>query len=158
MKIETKKFDILKWNTCLPTIQQHIQKLLSQTVDNPENFFYRGGFGQREDFDRLLKTGSDYESATVTIHNTARAAVYASSFERVGNEPWCRGLDPLYWALIGHPKNTRWNLINCIVAYSLSQMDIYAPDVLLFKSEKPSPESIEAVLILEFDKNKKPFS
>ena len=86
-----------------------------------------------------------------------RAATYASSFQRVGREPWCRGFDPLYWALIGHPAhNSRWNPINCLVIYSASEIDKYhQPDIISFKSENPSPECIEAILFLEFDKSQK---
>lgn len=155
MKIITKTFEIAKWKTCSQSIiQPYIQELLSQTVEHPENCYYRGGFGTIQDFVRLLTTGSDYENATITVNGQVRAAVYASPFERVGREPWCRGLDPLYWALLGHPAhNSRWNPLNCLVAYSASEMDTRPQsDVISFTSEKPSPESIEAILMLEFDK------
>ncbi len=155
MKIVTKHFDILKWKTTTQSIiQPHIQELLRQTVEEPEHCFYRGGFGRIEDYERLIRTGSDYENATITINGQVRAAVYASPFQRVGREPWCRGFDPLYWALSGHSYGSTWNLVNCIVAYHSSKMDSYQrSDIISFKSEKPSHLSIEAILILEFDKS-----
>lgn len=153
MKIEIKKFEIKKWKSYdQEIIQPYIQDLLGQVIKDPKNCFYRGGFGRIQDYKRLIKTGSDYENAIVKTKSGIRAAVYASQINKVGKEPWCRGFDPLYWALIGHKKK-KWNPINCIVAYSLDKVDILQnSNILLFRSAKPSTNSIEAIILLEFNK------
>ncbi len=156
MKVITKKLDITKWRSfSRKIIQPHIHQILSECLNDPENCWYRGGFGRKIDYNRMLRTGSDYLSAHATVEGVKRAAVYASPLERVGSEPWCRGFDPLYWALSGHSSGENWNPINCLVAYSLSKIDILTSEVILFESEQPLQDSIEAVILLEFDKTHK---
>jgi len=160
MIIVHKQFDIDKWNSCKQEIiRSHISEILKSVLSNPENFYYRGGFGREKDYLRLLKTGSDYGRATIKTPEGNRAAACASPYEKVGEEPWCRGLDPLYWALRGHgfENINGWNTINCLVAYPLGRVHLIEGDIIAFDSERPNPKSIEAIIHLDFDKSSRAF-
>lgn len=159
MRRERLSFDIDLWSSCSSGIYEHIHELIASVISEPNSFFYRGGFGRREDYKRLLRTGSDYEDATVVLdYGIRRSAVYATSFERVGKEPWCRGLDPLFWALLGHRgKDENWNPVNALVVYSPEYVQPITGEIVAFSQEKPTSDSIERILLLDFDKRKKAF-
>lgn len=181
---KTVDFDLRKWasyerGTIQPYVHSIISEILAGVGLSPDEALYRGGFGRKEDLERLLKTGSDYESFRIDVEGKKAAALYAVPIGRVGSEPWCRGLDPLYWALKGHSakagendwkraflkycplvpdffsKNGRWNPLNALIAYRRSEL-ICLPgsDVAAFRNAEPSPDALAAVIMLNLQYKK----
>ena len=75
------------------------------------------------------------------------AALYAVPLDKIGIEPWCRGLDPLYWALRAHPSDRGWNPINVLVAYRRDHMiEITGSDAVAFRSIEPSIDAVAAII------------
>lgn len=172
---KTVDFDLRKWASydqgiIQPYIHEIIKDTLKEVNLEPDKALYRGGFGQKEDLERLLRTGSDYETFSVNLPDSQKAAgIYAVPLEYVGSEPWCRGLDPLFWALKGHliqtnkstfqkywsaisglfNKEGRWNPLNTLVAYRKSEMvTIPISDIIAFKNLQPTPDAVAAVINL----------
>ena len=77
------------------------------------------------------------------------ACIYAGSGYFLGKEPWCRGLDPLYWALKGHPDENGWNPISALIAYRRDAMRVVSPDIAAFLNGEPSTEAVAAVITFD---------
>ncbi|HIH23683.1 TPA: hypothetical protein HA251_01475 [Candidatus Woesearchaeota archaeon] len=155
MRIVDVPFDLQKWSSCETSIVQPYthglirQTLATQGVCSENDVIYRGGFGRLDDFDRLVATGTDYDSAIVADGDwRGHHAVYASPLERVAQEPWCRGFDPLYWALKGHRHGTAYNPVNAIVAYRMDAMVHIGSDIYAFKNRVPTTDAIATILLL----------
>lgn len=166
---EKVNLDISKWMSYKrENIQPHIQEIVSNILAKqgvkPEDAIYRGGFGMKEDYERLLATGSDYEDCHCVLQIDGKeqkvAATYASPFGRLGYKPWVRGFDPLYWALRGHgcKEQEGFNPVNVIVMFRkentipLGCESFEFSDLFAFKSITPSVDNIAAIAVLEFDK------
>lgn len=81
--------------------------------------------------------------------------IYCVPFGRIGTESFCRGLDPIYWALRGHRKNKAYNIINALILYNIKYLKQVGADVYKFKNG-PDINAIAAVMELKFDRHKKP--
>lgn len=154
-------FDISKWaprdqSIIQPYTHSLIQSVLLDDSLDIEDFIYRGGFGRVEDFELLKCTGTDYTNAKLTIDEENYSAFYGSSIDQVAKAPWCRGLDPLYWALRGHGHSNKggWNTVNAIIVYDPKFIEIVpGSDTCYFKDKTPTPKAISAIIELDL-KNK----
>lgn len=149
---KTVEFDLRKWLTYNQNVVQPYVHALLQKIISPlslDQILWRGGFGRIEDVQRVLHTGSDYENQLL-INDIP--GVYAVPTGRVGREPWCRGLDPLYWALRGrgHGADDGWNIVNVLVGYHRDEMKEYPmSDLVTFKKGEPTTEAVATVITLD---------
>ncbi|MBI4153726.1 hypothetical protein HY501_00155 [Candidatus Woesearchaeota archaeon] len=158
-------FDLQKYASCSDGFKEYIQTAVKYSLQqhgiSHREVVFRGGFGRKEDLERLIVTGSDYEDATIRLIHQGKevraAATFATSFERLGREPWARGLDPIYWAIKGHafhkPRKVngrKYNPVSVLAAFWTEKVEVRTCEVAAFKSINPSPDNIAALLYLDF--------
>ena len=158
----TVQFDIEKWRSYEPKIitpyfQDLLRQELSQHHISADKVVFRGGFGRQQDLARCVEKGTDYEASKamkLRVEGATREGLYASEFDRLGKEPWVRGLDPLYWALKGHANGNEFNPVNALAVFWKDKLiRIPYSDIYAFKSVNPSIENVAALIHLKFEKN-----
>ncbi|MBW3023072.1 hypothetical protein KY308_03130 [Candidatus Woesearchaeota archaeon] len=154
-------FDIEKWESgrrsvVQPYIQDLVRKELVLYGIHPDSVVYRGGFGRAKAVMRLGERGTDYsESSAIKIKHEGvmKEAIYASLFDRLGSSPRERGIDPLYWAIKGHPDDSGYNPESALALFWKSKLiPNKNSDVFAFKSVEPSVNNVAAVIFLKFEK------
>jgi len=119
--------------------------LTQQGYGNPRQYLLRGGFFAKEDFDLLVKKGTDYygrSNGGSTRYSTK--GTFVSSVDDIGGRDY--RLDPLWTAL------RSWNDVHVIAVYDAMQLKVVRPDYkeYEFKYPRRKPQALLGILHLKF--------